>query len=82
VEQLRSGFVQVARNSRVMTDRMNAATQEVVATSNALIGYLLQSAATDAQFGSRELQERLVNAEKGLTTQVEQLHGFLSRFSA
>ncbi len=82
LEQLRSGFVQVARNSRAMTDRITSASQEVVTTSNALIGYLLQNATVDSQLGSRELQDRLLRADKDLAAQLAQLHSFLSRFSA
>jgi hypothetical protein len=81
LEQLRSGFVQVARNSRIMTDRVNAAIQEVVTTSNALSNYLLQYATVDAQLGAREMQERLQLAEQDLAAQVGRLSNFLGRFT-
>jgi hypothetical protein len=82
LEQLRSGFVQVARNSNAMVERVSATTHEVLTINHSLIQALIQHATPEEQAYTRDMQERLSHMEQDLTTVIEQLHQFLGRFVA
>lgn len=82
LEQLRSGFVQVARNSNAMVDRISATSHEVLTLNHSLVQALQQSATPDLLAYTRDRQERLGRMERELASVIEQLHLFLVRFTA
>jgi HAMP domain-containing protein len=82
LEQVRHGFVQVARNSAAMVDRISTTTHEVLSINRSLIQALLQQANVEEQSYTRGMQERLAALERDLTAVIEQLRVFLARFTA
>lgn len=82
LEQLRGGFVQVARNSTALVERITATTHEVLNLHHMLLQTLLTHAPADEQAYAQGMQERLSHMERDLTSGIEQLRQFLARFAA
>jgi hypothetical protein len=82
LEQLRGGFVQVARNSTALVERITATTHEVLSLHQMLLQALLVHAPADEQAYTQGMQERLGRMERDLAAGIEQLRQFLARFAA
>jgi HAMP domain-containing protein len=82
LEQLRNGFVQVARTGVQFTERIGGAGQAVIGSSSTVIRQLLQHASPEDQQQTHETLDYLERAAHDLTSLVEQLQRFLARFAA
>ena len=81
LELLRSGFVQVARNSQTMVDHIRTTAHEMLTMNHALVDGLAQRATPDEQTYTHDMQARLGQMEHDLTQVIDQLHQFLVRFT-
>jgi hypothetical protein len=81
LEQLRSGFVQVANTNAAMVQRISAIARETLTLSHTMIQTLQIHVPLDEQAQTHRIQDRLGQMEHDLTTTIEQLRQFLARFA-